>query len=325
MAKSKNRSSKAQRKEEARHKQSRPLKAAPPCAARDAVSATPELLEIVLSFFSLQDLLVSAQLVCTLWRDVVAHSSRLQRHLFFQPEQDGAKETGWVAGAEGTAYTNPLLRRVFGPIFFPGDHRCSALTVLEDFKTLPLADMRQGRKRHQAFTRAGASWRSMLVSQPPPRELALIQWKLTADGATRLGPTVARIQGPLRMGQLYDVVCRRAVDGKFRVAWGVEPEAILHRSSPWNIWDPYGPGVDGQALPASRRRQVVILGDYPRDLSDEPRHPSSQWDVAGRQAIIKRIQRDGSHWMFLCEEYDAKAVERLVEEAEEKSRNMVLY
>jgi hypothetical protein len=37
---------------------------------------------------------------------------------------------------------------------------------------LPMADVRNGGARRYAFTRKGASWRSMLVSQPPPVRIA---------------------------------------------------------------------------------------------------------------------------------------------------------
>ncbi|KAK8123222.1 hypothetical protein PG984_011892 [Apiospora sp. TS-2023a] len=88
MGKSKNRASKAQRKEELRNQKSRQLKAVPPCAARDSVFATPELLEIVFSCTPILDLLTSGQRVCRLWKDVIDQSPRLQKHLFFQPEDE---------------------------------------------------------------------------------------------------------------------------------------------------------------------------------------------------------------------------------------------
>ncbi|KAK8008088.1 hypothetical protein PG991_010639 [Apiospora marii] len=323
MAKSKNRSSRAKRKEESRNKKSRQLKVAPPCAARDNVLATPELLEIIFAFTEVRNLLVSGQSVCKLWRDVIAQSPRLQKHLFFQPEGERALGDG-ERRADIPATPNPLLQHAFKDFFFPGHQERSVRFTLTSLRQLPIADMKNGRMRHSAFIRAGASWRSMLVSQPPPRELVL--------AADRRDPSraVIRLRGPVRMGLLYDLACHGALydyigvvvawtpDPRMLVepTWLTEPRRELDRDRSWFEYRrvPIGP-----VSPADGGHNVVVVGTFPRILKRQARHPSRiDWAWA-KEGIMQRIRDDGTRWMFLSEEYDAEAIERRIQEAENEA------
>jgi hypothetical protein len=45
----------------------------------------PELIKLILFHTNLRTLLVSAQRVCSAWRNVIVHSPQLQKRLFFTP------------------------------------------------------------------------------------------------------------------------------------------------------------------------------------------------------------------------------------------------
>ncbi|KAK8086770.1 hypothetical protein PG994_001744 [Apiospora phragmitis] len=141
---------------------------------------TPELLQSILLCVDEQTLLVSAQRVSRRWRDAIATSPRLQKTLFLQPDESAA--------AVRDARPNPFLSRAF-PFFFddlltarrPGER--GVVWAKSDVVTAQAPVLDQPRstnpiiyqlpqwprlwtKRH-AFGHPTASWRRMLVHQPP--------------------------------------------------------------------------------------------------------------------------------------------------------------
>ena len=121
--------------------------------------ASIELLEKILLQLDLRSLLISAQSVNRRWRQLIEKSSKIQRALFFQPEKKrrGANEPMF----------NPLLMETF-PSLFPQDGGTSAIF---SFTSL---DMIQTPEKLAAYARNEASWRRMLVQQPPLSELAFM-------------------------------------------------------------------------------------------------------------------------------------------------------
>ncbi|KAK8104555.1 uncharacterized protein PG998_011588 [Apiospora kogelbergensis] len=327
MAKSKNRSSRAQRNDNPRTKQSKKRKPVLSCAARDSVTSMPELLELIFTFSSVRQLLVANQRVCKQWRDIIAQSSRLQRMLFFLPEKADDEKDG--CRAERLMNPNPLLRDAFQHFFFP-DHNHQPSWDLSDLRErvspqfrmwrwdvagLAIADMKNGRKRHYAFTRAGASWRSMLVSQPPPKELLLVG--RTPASGWPFSPVITRLDGPVRMGTLYDLAYYGSLHSEVVVAWEADLQSI---SKMWsNMWrgffQPSSP-----AIKISSSYNIVLMGGYPRNLWKQqkqvPSQKDSNWE---RSNIVHGIRRVGEKWMFRCEEYDVEAIDRLIEEAQTKA------
>ncbi|KAK6859372.1 hypothetical protein PG995_003008 [Apiospora arundinis] len=313
MAKPKDRSSKAQRKEESRSKKSKKHKPVLSFAARDSVLATPELLELIFALSSPRHLLIADQRVCRLWRDVISQSSRLQRQLFFLPEEEPDEKEG--RHTSKSMSQNPLLRRAFQQFFFPGCHQeaLNGFHMLE-LCGLPIADMKNGRKRHSAFIRTGASWRSMLVSQPPPKELVLIGKKLPGGGAAH-DSEVIRLSGPVRMGTLYDLACYGALHCSANVVWGADSRLISEMVLYSNLYRSMLPTT-------SDCHNIVMLGSYPRSLWQRPKQvPSQTDDYWERWGIMNRIRTDGKAWMFLCDEYDAEAIDQMIEDAKGKLRS----
>ncbi|KAJ6482725.1 hypothetical protein C8R45DRAFT_1002256 [Mycena sanguinolenta] len=153
--------------------------------AQLTVIASPELLELTLTHLPMRDLLVTAPLVSKTWHAITL-TPTLQRLLFFQPDTSSGR-------AE-----NPLLVELFPPFFAPGGPNRWTWPNFEAIKSMPWS------KAPNAFKRPDASWRRMLVTQPPAQRLVI-----TERCHARGGDSVRRavLDDPsLRMGVLYDLV-----------------------------------------------------------------------------------------------------------------------
>ncbi|KAK8128997.1 F-box domain-containing protein [Apiospora sp. TS-2023a] len=212
------------------------------------VLGTTELLQNILLHLDLQTLLVSSQLVDRRWRDLIRDSAALQQALFFRgvPEppsprededmfMDGGQESGDVrddngeSSKTGPLRMNPLLREKFDRFFYDAERDAKATPGMKasarryrrrlqecmlqskHFPDLPLAATEEAR---EAFMRPEASWRRMLVTQPPARRIGFSEERhgmggvgyrfseLRLDGDGDDGEAAGG--GGLRMGQLYD-------------------------------------------------------------------------------------------------------------------------
>ncbi|KAJ7763416.1 hypothetical protein B0H16DRAFT_1527814 [Mycena metata] len=119
--------------------------------ALDTVISSPELVELILARLPLRNLLVTASRVNKMW-NAITLTPTLQRILFFQPEP-----SNW------RPLRNPLLMELFPPFFAPqGPHgRWYWPGDAESIAEMPWATATE------AFRRPDASWRRMLVLQPP--------------------------------------------------------------------------------------------------------------------------------------------------------------
>jgi len=115
---------------------------------------TPELLESILLWVEPRTLLVRCNLVCQQWHDAISTSPSLQQTLFFAPRLDC------------TPHFNPILSQDFS-IFFDGEYHS-----LRDFDSLRI----RGKGQRSAFMRQEASWRRMLVKQPPIERIGVLFW-----------------------------------------------------------------------------------------------------------------------------------------------------
>ncbi|KAJ7125345.1 hypothetical protein C8R44DRAFT_137047 [Mycena epipterygia] len=146
--------------------------------AKDTVMSTPELLELTLAQLPMRDLLLSAPLVCKTWQAITL-SPTVQRALFFQPDPQ----------SEPTQ--NPLLAELFPPFFAPEPQQASSIM------SMPWS------KAPDAFKREDASWRRMLVTQPPAQTMVVTETRYA-----HLNNSVRRAvlnDLSLRMGVLYDL------------------------------------------------------------------------------------------------------------------------
>lgn len=120
----------------------------------------PEILEMILAQMDMRTLLTSAHRVCRNWANLISKSSSIQRALFFTP----IKDSEW--GKEENI-PNPLLTETF-PSFFPAKDRPGRYQF--DFSNLPMTKDASSMAR---FVREDASWRKMLVQQPPLLDIGL--------------------------------------------------------------------------------------------------------------------------------------------------------
>lgn len=130
--------------------------------AQSIVLSTAEILESILLELDLETLLTAAQQTCRAWKYVIDASPSLQKALFFSPIEDteGHKEK----------IRNPLLVGRFPP-FFTKPNR-EDMFALEPRSFMSCLDMIKRRYKFEAYVRPEASWRHMLVQQPPVSVLA---------------------------------------------------------------------------------------------------------------------------------------------------------
>ncbi|KAL1640921.1 hypothetical protein SLS58_006537 [Diplodia intermedia] len=210
-------------------------------ANREKVLQTTELLVLILAALPIKDLLL-AQRVCRRFAALIQTSPALQQALFFRPLPASATRTPAAAPAaplrsypSGLLVTetwerNPLLASAFAPWFdrqAPGSvysppfyHPCA-------FETLPLNDSRD------AYLRPEASWRRMLVTQPPAPALGLAQYTHGPNGDSLADATLA-MPGGVTMGVLYDAASQEVLEQHwqhpvFRVQWhGAERRVVFY-------------------------------------------------------------------------------------------------
>ncbi|KAH8886535.1 hypothetical protein GQ53DRAFT_750550 [Thozetella sp. PMI_491] len=163
------------------------------CPPRDAVMATPELLECVLLRLDLRTLLTAAQRVCRAWHSLIMTSPSLQKALFFSPVGPAACDAS--GDYKQVAYQpNPLLQTTF-PSWFPrqsdGDVSDGKPPWIKTESTL------------KVFLRPEASWRRMLVRQPPPCKLGTVQVH-SAQWSLYQTVGVKTVRDGIRMRHLFD-------------------------------------------------------------------------------------------------------------------------
>ncbi|KAF5860111.1 hypothetical protein ETB97_002018 [Aspergillus alliaceus] len=113
------------------------------------VFSVVELLEAILLETELRTLLTSATRVCHLWHDVIETSPRLQAVLFFDPWEVKRKKP----------FKNPFIDSDIWPDFF---------------RKYIGVDSPKLSDKLRAYLREDASWRRMLIHQPPTSNLSVL-------------------------------------------------------------------------------------------------------------------------------------------------------
>jgi hypothetical protein len=170
---------------------------------------TPELLTQILLCLPLRSLL-HAQRISHHWRDLILHSPSLQSALYFRPLPS--------ACCPSLPVHNPLLASTFAPWFI--DLRLLDPSGVWPFcKAFPQLPWTQA---PEAFRRADASWRDMLVVQPPARTL-VVERRIEDRGADLRTRWMYKLgERGLRMGLFYDFVeewCSWSEDKVGGVRW----------------------------------------------------------------------------------------------------------
>ena len=178
-----------------------------------AVLSIPELLEAILLQLPISDLLLTAQLLNHSFRTALLSSCSLQEALFFRPRHHPCKTP---------CTPNPLLRKKFPPFFALCSKNDSVSFAGEkDFEEL---EWNRSPEKRRAYARREASWRRMLVAQPPRTSLKVVYTSEGMMGASKKNGRL-EVEGGLKMGLLYDVVQASLVipTTVFAVLWGVDP------------------------------------------------------------------------------------------------------
>lgn len=125
-----------------------------------SVLNTPEILEMILIQTDIRTLLTSAQRVCRAWSKLITSSPSIQKALYFAPIKSSE-------GEPNEKTLNPLLKEKFPPIFPLQDSSTYDGFDFSDFNwTKDILSLTR-------FVRADASWRKMLIQQPPISEIGL--------------------------------------------------------------------------------------------------------------------------------------------------------
>jgi hypothetical protein len=244
-----------------------------------------ELLELFLQQCS-PHVLLNCTMVCRTWSQIIHESPLLQEHLFLQP----------TTAREGVKVTlNPMLA-YFAPILVAKsaseEISCKENHVRrEDLTSLPWArGTSMDAPSRRAFAHRYASWRNMLVSQPP---ISRLDWwhewthkcAFTKDEDLGYDNHHARGWGhqysyeyPITLGLLWDIV-------EGRLARGCS--ALVQ-------FFPDGMNVDDDAHAHEQERQLIADNDPRRRpyLPDQSRivlrtnHAMSEDSLEGTQCIL---------------------------------------
>lgn len=208
----------------------------------DRVLSTTELLELILGApnMDMQTLLVSCSRVSRRWKAVIDRSPNIQKKLFLLPD--------WECWSE----RNPILWKHF-PFAFPTFERVArgeltTKTLYYDMhRDGPNSSYRHNAaiifktmgERKEALGRENASWRRMLLHQPPYLGVGYLCTGKTSKGIEAFSRTVVPVPGPpLRMERLLEEVLSSvpprasralsSVGRSLRVVWNYPNERYDH-------------------------------------------------------------------------------------------------
>ncbi|KJK61313.1 hypothetical protein P875_00042448 [Aspergillus parasiticus SU-1] len=125
----------------------------------------PEILEHILLQTPPQTLLTTAQRTSQTWHHVITTSPRLQETLFFKPQPQPPNPRTKTTNRT----LNPLLPHKIWPHLFRKRLTSQTTTTTNYGYTLPAADPVE----EELYLRPNASWRRMLVQQPPTSSISV--------------------------------------------------------------------------------------------------------------------------------------------------------
>lgn len=168
----------------------------------------PELIEAILLQLPMRDLLVHAQLVNKDFYSVITTFPSLQRKLFFvakpatspQTPQDESSSRFQAVTCHENWEINPLLRNMFPPWF--KNHGQFQQSGIGDLRKL---DWNSSKEKTAAYARREASWRRMLLTQPPVTSLGIVKSASARHGISEYKGEIV-LEGGIKMGLLFDLV-----------------------------------------------------------------------------------------------------------------------
>lgn len=202
-----------------------------------AVLTTPELLTDILLHLPLLNLL-HAQRICKSWNHIIISTPSLQRALFFSPEPDTMAPR-----------FNPLLKKHF-PMWFSELDSPTNVVRVSGRAICDLFEEEIGLSTGYAakLMREEASWRKMLVIQPPVKH-ADVQWADNGMGGSYVKDATVKFKDGLKMGVLWDISAKEVRNNSvaLKIEWRMfeldlvparreaeEKRAIVARDPDWS-------------------------------------------------------------------------------------------
>lgn len=187
----------------------------------------PEIITCILNQADIRTLM-TAQLVCHLWKDLIDETPSLQQALFFLPSS--------IPSTCAERISNPLLAETFQSFFPRKLPRADPVKVLYiDLGTLDL--FKESKK--EAYFRPEASWRRMLTHQPPMRNIGYFE-NFTNPFSWGWRQYRTFLENGLRMGPLFETLMEKDRwewnHGSFSIFFGGSEPVNL---DPW--WFKPGP------------------------------------------------------------------------------------
>lgn len=282
---------------------------APFQAARVQVLSTPELLITVLHFLPIRDLL-HAQRLNHYFFNIIKDSLLLQQCLFLKPRPLKISKDGYIV--QGTE-VNTLLQEKF-PYWFT---KWTWVENREDDLIIgieaALLELQRKFEAVPSFTDSDASWRKMLVAQPPIRQLRMMWCRMFHNrqrNRSSMGTKTPKwwipldfsntVSSGLTMGYLYDQILTQTMgDGyDFGVFWRSysRKELVKHSSIPWDEYEE----LRGELLPP-----------YLTDSNDQP-------------VVLQRIDLlYASNCSFLCRNMIRKKTKKGLKEFKNKAHEIL--
>ncbi|KAJ5178204.1 uncharacterized protein N7500_000903 [Penicillium coprophilum] len=153
-----------------------------------------ELLENILLHTEMKTLLTSAQRVSRAWSAMIKTSVRLQESLFFKPSKFDIADPS-------QRLRNPLLEDILWAQFFLKQRQTSEST-LAAVSRFPLREPE--RRKLKVYLRKDASWKRMLLQQPPTSSIGVLEIVKRSDSEfTKL---CAKPNGFLLMGDILTLL-----------------------------------------------------------------------------------------------------------------------
>ncbi|OQE10746.1 hypothetical protein PENVUL_c003G08029 [Penicillium vulpinum] len=196
--------------------------------------------------------LLLAQRVCRRWASCIQGSQLLQQILFFQPIQSILPEHTNILGR------NPLLEANF-PYWFPNEYQRST--------AFGAGDMQEFLDNHAAWLHPSASWRRMLVQQPPVMTLGWIDRKESFTNRISLHRWELSLEeyGGLRMNMLYDLVVKSSDKAAaffyWRMHWS-RPDLKMYSIKPNPDIQVYRTPYYLQAMMSANAQTDVVLDTW---------------------------------------------------------------
>ncbi|KAH7360829.1 hypothetical protein BKA65DRAFT_547540 [Rhexocercosporidium sp. MPI-PUGE-AT-0058] len=163
--------------------------------AAQQVLSTPELLENILRHLPFHDLLVHAQRVNRTFNDVISSSLPIQKSLFFLPAPDQVEPQPcpFLRASSNTRFVDRRVQdwdQVQRESRKQGHKRPHHRGEwLDDSGIMPYSRNAASSARKEAVAREDASWRRMLIIQPPIKEVHVDSGKgwIVSDDWLRMG------------------------------------------------------------------------------------------------------------------------------------------